>query len=327
MYLANKTSEILTPTLVEKFAVVNTRNGKGIVATTECRAGEPLLRFTGEIRSLDAVPDAQLAYVVRVDRDQFMIPNAPTRFVNHSCEPNCRIDDDWQVVPRRTISPGEEITIAYNRVRPDELEEWGDFWHEKWTFACRCGARQCCGMIDRYVVNEVTPEISNNDYLCVETSTEDFEDIVAVASQIQCFTADEVACLATDLKDQFDSLDSLDQMLTLKVGGKTSGFCHFGPLPITDRSWIMFWILVDPSTHSAGMGRTLVAEMERRIAQENGRLILIETSDHDDFAGARRFYERAGYELVATIPDYYTKEQGKCVFSKRIGGEQNELIR
>ncbi|EME29801.1 Histone-lysine N-methyltransferase trr [Galdieria sulphuraria] len=66
------------------------------------------------------------------------------RFINHSCEPNCRskiitVDGDKQVIgifAKRNIAAGEELTYDY------QFEEFGE------TIPCNCGAPNCRGKMN-----------------------------------------------------------------------------------------------------------------------------------------------------------------------------------
>lgn len=55
-------------------------------------------------------------------------------YMNHSCEPNCW-HEGAQIVARRNIKKGEELTIDYGTIMaPNGLEN---------DFACYCGSREC----------------------------------------------------------------------------------------------------------------------------------------------------------------------------------------
>ena len=56
--------------------------------------------------------------------------------INHSCDPNTWLDG-LNLVARRQIEPGEQITIDYGAFRNETMEE----------FACTCGAANCRGVI------------------------------------------------------------------------------------------------------------------------------------------------------------------------------------
>lgn len=68
-----------------------------------------------------------------------------TRFLNHSCDPNCEaIEEDGRIFIRtlRRIRPGEELVYDYNFIleTPHTLAE-------KRRYPCNCGARNCRGTI------------------------------------------------------------------------------------------------------------------------------------------------------------------------------------
>lgn len=57
-------------------------------------------------------------------------------FINHSCEPNCKIVDKFIMITIRTITKNEELCA--------------DFSNHKRTgqkFVCNCGAKRCRGVI------------------------------------------------------------------------------------------------------------------------------------------------------------------------------------
>lgn len=60
----------------------------------------------------------------------------PMKPTDHSCDPNTWLDG-LNLVARRRIEPGEQITIDYGAFRDETMEE----------FACTCGAPTCRGVI------------------------------------------------------------------------------------------------------------------------------------------------------------------------------------
>lgn len=128
-------------------------HGKGVFANArEIPSGTEVSRFEGKVVALDGVPENLANYVVRYDRDHYLVPETMAMFVNHSCEPNCTINDNYGIETLRAILPGEELTIAYNQISATEATEWGSFWDKRWTFTCGCGAKRCVGKVDRYIV-------------------------------------------------------------------------------------------------------------------------------------------------------------------------------
>ena len=100
---------------------------------------------------------------------------------------------------------------------------------------------------------------------------------------------------------------------------RTVGYACFGPVPLTLASWDLYWIVVDPSAQGRGAGRALLAESERRIALDGGRRIYAETSSRPAYEPTRRFYERCGYQVAATLADFYAPDDGKVIFVKQVG--------
>ena len=96
------------------------------------------------------------------------------------------------------------------------------------------------------------------------------------------------------------------------------GYVCVGPTPLTDGTFDLYWIAVDPSAQGRGYGHALTRLAEDETRRRGGRLLLIETASHDAYAPTIRFYERAGYELVSTIRDFYKKGNNKLTFAKSL---------
>jgi SET domain-containing protein len=131
--------------------------GKGAFAVRPIRKGERLIEYVGE-RITHAVADARYddhaddkhhTFLFAVNRstviDAARGGNA-SRFINHSCEPNCE-----SVIERghvfidalRPIRTGEELTYDYAYARDGtETEE-----EETTLYVCRCGSPRCRGTI------------------------------------------------------------------------------------------------------------------------------------------------------------------------------------
>jgi GNAT superfamily N-acetyltransferase len=109
------------------------------------------------------------------------------------------------------------------------------------------------------------------------------------------------------------------QVLGAEVEGSLTGWICWGPTPCTLGTYDLYWLAVNPALHRTGIGTTLVAEMERRLAGV-ARLIVVETAGRLDFAATRAFYAARGYFPAATIPDFYAPGDDQVVFVKRVGG-------
>ncbi|NJD09307.1 MAG: GNAT family N-acetyltransferase [Gemmatimonadetes bacterium] len=100
--------------------------------------------------------------------------------------------------------------------------------------------------------------------------------------------------------------------------GELVGYSCHGPTPCTLGTCDLYWIAVAPAAQGTGVGSALLQEVERRLAQEDARLLLIETSSQPRYRPTRRFYERHGYHEVARVPEFYAPGDDRVIFAKRI---------
>ena len=138
------------------------------------------------------------------------------------------------------------------------------------------------------------------------------------------FTPEEVAT-ALELIDEWLELGEHSGYLTYVLeapnedGSEVLGYVSFGPTPLTESTYDLYWIAVDKSKHRGGVGKRLMKFTEEEVARRGGRLLLIETSSQETYGGTIQFYERTGYELVGKIKEYYKPGDDKLIFVKRLG--------
>ena len=101
------------------------------------------------------------------------------------------------------------------------------------------------------------------------------------------------------------------------------GYACFGPHPLTQGTYDLYWIVVDPIAQGRGIGHTLLARVEAEVRARGGRLLLIETSGTPAYASARRLYETSGYCCEAIIHDFYASGDNLLIFSKDLGQAQS----
>lgn len=94
------------------------------------------------------------------------------------------------------------------------------------------------------------------------------------------------------------------------------GYACYGPTPLTQGVYDLYWIVVDPRIQGKGFGRKLIASVEEDVLRRGGRMLLIETSSQDSYAGTIRFYEKSGYQEVARVKNFYRMGDDKLIFSK-----------
>jgi ribosomal protein S18 acetylase RimI-like enzyme len=106
------------------------------------------------------------------------------------------------------------------------------------------------------------------------------------------------------------------EFLFAERAGELLGYCAWGKVPLTRRSYDLYWIAVSPALQGQGVGRALMARTEQAVGRRGGGHLYIETSSRAVYARTRRFYRDAGYRLAARLPDFYAPGDHKVVFCK-----------
>lgn len=113
-------------------------------------------------------------------------------------------------------------------------------------------------------------------------------------------------------------LEGADELWLVVVGG--AGLAYAAPERLTDGTWNLLLLAVDPARQGQGLGRRLVLAVEAALGEKGARLLLVETSGVPEFAGQRRFYRKLGFRREARIRDYYQAGDDKVVFVKPLSG-------
>jgi len=123
----------------------STIEGHGLFACAPIAAGTVVLRLDGrlvstaELDALFATPHEEYIDTITVDEDVHLVlpPGTIAHHANHSCDPNLWHEGPYEIVARRDIAAGAELTVDYatNSGAPG------------FVMACRCGAASCRGEI------------------------------------------------------------------------------------------------------------------------------------------------------------------------------------
>jgi len=108
------------------------------------------------------------------------------------------------------------------------------------------------------------------------------------------------------------------RVLCADLDGKLAGYICYGPTPMTEGTWDLYWIVTHPDARGNGVARGLVARVEKELKQLGARLIRVETSRLDGYGAARAFYERLEYPVVSVMPDFYKPGDDLLVMLKRL---------
>lgn len=128
------------------------------------------------------------------------------------------------------------------------------------------------------------------------------------------FTPEEIE-VALEVLDEGvrGGLDGDYSLFAAEDDGSVRGYVCVGRTPLTLSTWHLYWICVHPAAQGRGFGRALLMRAEEFIRERGGQRLALETSGRVGYERTRRFYERAGYNEVGRIKDYY-KPGDDCVF-------------
>jgi ribosomal protein S18 acetylase RimI-like enzyme len=99
-------------------------------------------------------------------------------------------------------------------------------------------------------------------------------------------------------------------------GGAPVGYMTWGPTPLAEGAYDLYWMAVAPSEQGRGRGKELVRWLEGEVGSRRGRVIIIETSSQPKYHGTRQFYIDLGYKEVARIPDFYRAGDDRVIYAK-----------
>ncbi len=109
--------------------------------------------------------------------------------------------------------------------------------------------------------------------------------------------------------------------LAAAIDGVTAGYAVWGAAPLTEGTWDLYWLVVDPAAWGSACGEALVRAALADVAESGGRLLLVETESTAPYARARRFYDKHGFETIAVVPDFYRVGADKLILRHRVGRE------
>jgi GNAT superfamily N-acetyltransferase len=149
---------------------------------------------------------------------------------------------------------------------------------------------------------------------------DDRKKILSLLRQTCVFNQKEIAV----------AMEIVDQVLAKNDGGdyqtfsfyddenRFTGYICFGPIPMTDSRYDLYWIAVDRKARGKGVAADLVGFMEKQVARQGGGKIYVDTASTPPYAAARGFYEKQRYSPVCVLDDFYREGDSKIIFMKDI---------
>lgn len=127
--------------------------GKGIFTSKDIKKGSVICTFNG--RKMTFIEAKALgrneSYALQIGHDLYIYLDAPEKFINHSCEPNCGLRG-LELIALADIKAGEQLFYDYSTTM---LER-------SWTMVCHCGTKNCRKIITDF---DLTPQATQAKYI------------------------------------------------------------------------------------------------------------------------------------------------------------------
>jgi len=132
------------------------------------------------------------------------------------------------------------------------------------------------------------------------------------------FTPDEID-VAEELIDIYlDVPEQKDYRIVVVENERKDvvGYLTWGPTPLSEDGYDLYWMAVSPAEQGHGYGKKLVRWLEAEVRKLDGRLIIIETSSQAKYQPTRQFYLNLDYKEVARVPEYYKPGDDRVIYAK-----------
>ena len=96
------------------------------------------------------------------------------------------------------------------------------------------------------------------------------------------------------------------------------GYICYGPTPMTQGTFDLYWIAVDSEFQKQGVGSKLLVFLDEAVRTRGGRMILADTSTIPHYEKTRKFYLKNGFEEVARVSDYYHPGNDRITFCRKL---------
>lgn len=93
-------------------------------------------------------------------------------------------------------------------------------------------------------------------------------------------------------------------------------FANYGKNAFSTHSWDLYWIAVHQNSRNKKLGTVMLKAIEDDVRKLGGKILWIETSGRPLYASTEGFYLKNGYQLAASLKDFYGPGDPKQIYSK-----------
>lgn len=142
----------------------------------------------------------------------------------------------------------------------------------------------------------------------------DLSAVAGLLDKTELFPSDMLA----EMAEPFLTNTAPHIWLVIHDNDGVAGFAYCEPERMTDNTFNLLAIAVDPARQRGGLGSAIVNALTESLAQIGGRILLVETSSLPEYEGTRAFYDGLDFTREACIREFYASGEDKIVFWKKL---------
>ncbi|MBX7115959.1 MAG: GNAT family N-acetyltransferase [Myxococcaceae bacterium] len=146
----------------------------------------------------------------------------------------------------------------------------------------------------------------------------DRQPLEELLGRIETFSPQERSCALELIDHALAGTDKDYEVRVAERDGQVIGYVCYGPTPMTEGTFDLYWIASDPSVRGQGVGAALVSAMEGDLRRRQGRLIRVETSAMEAYGPTRGFYAGMHYREESRFRDFYKAGEDLIILAKRL---------
>ncbi len=146
----------------------------------------------------------------------------------------------------------------------------------------------------------------------------DREKVLHIVEDTDMFTPIEISFAEEQIDIYLNKPNQRDYFLVVVENEKNEvvGYMSYGPTPLSEGTYDLYWMAVAPKEQSRGYGKELVHWLEEQVMESKGRMIVAETSSQPKYHSTRQFYLKLGYKEASRIADFYRPGDDRIIYVK-----------
>lgn len=117
-----------------ELTVRSNNKGRGVYTIQDLTLNARVCRINGKrIQFKDTLELSDESVELQTGKNEYILPEYPFFLFNHSCDPNCGINSDLELITLRPVKKREELIWDYST----------SMMERSWAMDCNCGVWYC----------------------------------------------------------------------------------------------------------------------------------------------------------------------------------------